>query len=134
MAPPEVVDDLYATRVPEDTVLPLNQLCSRCAKFTSASKLLARLSRGEDIRIGTSETAILCTPAQLKDGYLGGCHLCALLWVRGGGRLLDPSNPTISETQVEVKLTARNPSIEYNISTLQNSTKKWWLEVMPPFM
>ncbi|KAH7253100.1 heterokaryon incompatibility protein-domain-containing protein [Fusarium solani] len=66
-----------------------------------------------EIRFSTSEATPFCSVDQLRAGYLGGCHFCALVWDRAGGHLLCSTKRSLaSGGMIEVKLTARNWEIE----------------------
>ncbi|KAK1751059.1 heterokaryon incompatibility protein-domain-containing protein [Echria macrotheca] len=123
--------------VPESTVVTLNTLCKPCDDFVQSSALLRRLGRGKDIRIGVEETGTVGTPRDLRRGYHSGeCHLCALLWVRAGGHLLDPGTDGTggvgsADEPVEVRLTARDPEKEYEIMVGKETdrAKKLWYKI-----
>ncbi|RMJ08920.1 hypothetical protein CDV36_011447 [Fusarium kuroshium] len=103
----------YEHTVPEDTVLALHQLCRTCQDFVHRSLLLTKMSRGSEIKFSTSETTPLCSVDQLRAGYLGGCHFCALVWDRAGGHLLCSTKRSLaSDDIIEMQLTARNWEIE----------------------
>ncbi|KAI8711936.1 HET domain-containing protein [Fusarium sp. LHS14.1] len=71
------------------------------------------MSRGSEIKLSTSETTSLCSVDQLRAGYLSGCHFCALVWDRAGGKLLCSTKRSLaSGDMIEVQLTARNWEFE----------------------
>jgi len=131
-------DDRFESSVPENTIVTLNKLCTRCTAFIEKSMFLKRLGR-KDIKIGAEELGHVGTPRDLKAGYKSGeCHLCALLWLRAGGVYLDPEKPigpVDDDAPVEVRLTARDVDKEYEIMVARETdrTKKLWYKfAMPP--
>ena len=120
--------------VSEDTIVPLHQLCGTCSRFVTSSALLQRWSRSTKIRIGTIEFVPLGSPAQLKSGYLSGCHLCALVWNRLGGHLFNPAKPTLHETETIIELKATNPSKTYRITYEGSKIQRLRYKIAPPFM
>ncbi|CAM1500499.1 Fc.00g096610.m01.CDS01 [Cosmosporella sp. VM-42] len=130
--PPEESRHLYEELVAEDTVLALNQLCQPCARFVEESSLLAKMSAGDSIKLNTTETFELGSNAQLKSGYLNGCHLCALLWDHAGGYLFDPDKPVISERQISLRTLARSWSMEAKIAANSDSVQVRWWKFAPP--
>lgn len=104
--------DRYEHLVPEDTTLPLHQLCLRCDKLTIESQLLKDMAKGVGVIAGTTETVHFCAPDELKSGYLSGCHLCALLWTNCMGELLESncSRPLNPKERLILKIHARDLS------------------------
>ena len=131
---PEESPHLYEQQVAEDTVLALHQLCQTCARFVEESSLLAKMSLGDSIKLNAIETVDLCSAAQLKSGYLNGCHLCALLWDHARGYLFDPDNPIIPDSQISLRVMARNWSMEAKMVTEGDSFQVRWWKVAPPSM
>ncbi|KAJ3459666.1 hypothetical protein MRS44_015739 [Fusarium solani] len=125
----------YEHTVAEDTVLALHQLCRTCQQFVHRSVLLKKLSRGSEIRFSTSEATPFCSVDQLRAGYLGGCHFCALVWDRAGGHLLCSTKRSLaSGGMIEVKLTARNWEIERRMWDEPQSLRVRCWKVVPPAM
>lgn len=125
----------YEHTVPEDTVLALHQLCRTCQDFVHNSVLLKKMSRGSDIKFLTSETSPLCSVDQLRAGYLGGCHFCALVWDRAGGHLLCSKKGSLASNGiVEVQLMARNWEIERKMWDAPQSLRVRWWKIVPPVM
>lgn len=110
---------------------PSKPLYRTCARFTEDSRLLRKLFRREDIRIGTYESLDLCSAEQLKSGYLKGCHLCALIWDRAGGHLFDPSKSIISESRIILQAKATNSSKEYEMEREEHVVQRWWWKLAP---
>lgn len=125
---------IYERHVSEDTVATLHQLCAACSMLQKESTLLQRVSRGEQLRLRTEERFKLCSVKELRAGYLGSCHLCALLWTHGGGHRLDPDKGIIKESDITVCLQARNFELEYALETQASGLQKWWNSLVPPFM
>lgn len=128
------MSDRYEHLVAEDTVVQLGQLCSTCTTFVRGSTLIRKLMEGRNIKIGATESTPICTSEQLKAGYVGKCHLCALIWERAGGHLLDPEKLTITTTNVVVKIRARNIDKEYERDTQLTSTQRYLWKLNPPYM
>ena len=125
----------YETTVAQDAFVVLGKLCRTCKAFSGQSSLIGRLMRGDnDIRIGTTEVLKICSAHQLKAGYLGGCHLCALIWHWAEGRLFDPSSPVITDAELVIRLTASNISKEYEMVQGANAILKKWWKLIPPMM
>lgn len=125
----------YEHTVSEDTVLPLHQLCHTCQDFVHHSDLLKRMSRGSEIKLSTSETTSLCSVDQLRAGYLSGCHFCALVWDRAGGKLLCSTKRSLaSGDMIEVQLTGRNWEFERRMWDEPQSLRVRWWKVVPPVM
>lgn len=134
------VEDRFETKADEATILTLNTLCDPCSSFVKKSTILQNLGR-KDVKIGAKEEGRVGTPTQLKQGYeSGNCHLCALLWARAGGHLLDPASPIRSDIDqnapVKVSLLARDVEKEYEIEVEghQDKAMKFWRKItsMPP--
>jgi len=126
----------FEASAPSDTVVTLHKLCSPCATFIQKSTFLQRLGR-KDIKLGAEELGHVGSPRQWKEAYLAGdCHFCAMIWVRAGGYLFDPENPVEPvdvDAPAEVRLTARDPELEYQIMVENENdrTKKFWRKVAP---
>jgi hypothetical protein len=125
---------IYEKHVSEDTVITLHHLCAACSTFQRESTLLRRLSRGEQLRLHAKETFKLCSIKDLEDGYLGSCHLCALLWTHAGGHRFDPDKGIVKEPDVTVCLEARDFEMEYTLEYQTSGVQKWWSNLVPPFM
>ena len=137
--------DRFESTITEDAIVELNKLCDPCAAFIQSSTLLQRLGR-KDIKIGVHETGRVGTPRDIKTGYKsGGCHFCALLWLRAGAYHLDPEKLVGKEeidldAPLEVRLTARDVDKEYEIMVARESeettAKKLWYKIapMPPML
>ncbi|RSL51295.1 hypothetical protein CEP54_011493 [Fusarium duplospermum] len=125
---------IYERHVSEDTVVTLHYLCAACSTFQQESTLLRRLSRGEKLRLHTKETFNLCSVKDLKAGYFGSCHLCALLWTHAGGHRFDPDKGLIKEPDITVCLEARDYELEYALEYPTSSLQKWWNDLVPPFI
>ena len=129
--------DRFETSAAEDTIIKLNTLCVACSTFVETSPLLRKLANGDKIRIRASEVAHVGSPNDIKAGYQGGtCHLCALLWDRAGGHLLDPAKSDRCghpDAPVVVELEARDDEKEYAImvETENDRAKKLWRKVAP---
>jgi hypothetical protein len=129
--------DRFETSATEDTIVKLNTLCDACSTFLETSPLLCKLANGDKIRMRASEIAHVGSPKELKAGYQGGtCHLCALLWDRAGGHLLDPTKSDRCgdpDAPVVVELEARDDEKEYAImvETENDKAKKLWRRVAP---
>lgn len=129
--------DRFETSANEDTIVKLNTLCDACSTFLEKSPLLRKLANGNKIRIRASEVAHVGSPNAVKAGYQGGtCHLCALLWDRAGGHLLDPEKSDRcgdADAPVVVELEARDDEKEYAImvETENDKAKKLWRKVAP---
>lgn len=125
----------YEHTVAEDTVLALHQLCSTCQDFVNRSSLLRKMSRDSEIKLSSSEKTPLCSVDQLRAGYLGGCHFCALVWDRAGGHLLCSTKRSLaSGDMIEVQLTARNWEVERRMWDEPQSLRVRWWKVVPPAM
>ena len=132
----------YESSVPDDVVVNLNTLCDPCSAFVQNSTLVQLLGRQKSIKIDSQETGHVGSPVQLKDGYMSGrCHLCALLWTRARGYLLDPARPFRSDIDpnapVEVKLVARDVEKEYKITVESGEWAKklkWKFVPTPPML
>lgn len=125
---------VYERHASEDTVITLHHLCAACSTFQRESTLLRRLSHGEQLRLHTKETVKLCSVKNLKDGYLGGCHLCAMLWTHAGGHRFDPDKGIVQEPDITVCLEARDFEMEYTLEYQTSGVKKWWSGLVPPFI
>ncbi|KAH7125901.1 heterokaryon incompatibility protein-domain-containing protein [Dactylonectria macrodidyma] len=125
---------LYEHYVDENTEIDLHQLCATCTQLKEESHLLRSLFSGDKIRLAASETFSLCTAAELKAGYLNACHLCALLWARAEGYLLDPDTPAVKESHVILELQARNFAIEHTLETQGSALGKFWRKHVPRFI
>ncbi|RSL85526.1 hypothetical protein CEP51_003296 [Fusarium floridanum] len=125
---------LYERHVSEDTVITLHRLCTTCSRFQRQSTLLRRLSHGEQLRLYTKESFKLCSVKDLKAGYLGDCHLCALLWTHAGGYRFDPDKGFIKEPDITVCLEARDYEMEYALEYPTSCLQKWWNDLVPPFI
>ncbi|KAJ4310526.1 hypothetical protein N0V84_010927 [Fusarium piperis] len=125
---------VYERHVSEDTVASLHQLCPACSRLEKESSLLQRLSRGDQLRLNTKETFKLCSVKELRAGYLGSCHLCALLWTHGGGHRFDPDKGIIKEPDITVYLEARDFELEYSLEYQTSGLQKWWNNFVPPFI
>ncbi|OAA68563.1 Heterokaryon incompatibility [Niveomyces insectorum RCEF 264] len=125
---------LYQDLAGDDTVVQLGSLCPTCQRFKEASSLLARWSGGEDLPSGATEKYDLCSPEQLRNGYLGGCHLCALLWVRAGGVLFDPDEPVLvlKLNRVVVQLEARDLDQDYHTKPSGGQVSQTWMTGSTP--
>ena len=122
----------YEHHVPEDSVVELGQICDNCSRFIERSSLIQNLFRGNAIKLGASEMIEFCCAEQLKEGYLEGCHFCALVWVRGNGCLFDPANPTIGKDSLSLYVSARDPDKEYEMQMQEPENGyiqqwlRWW--------
>lgn len=92
------------------------------------------MSCGEQLRLHAKETFKLCSVNDLRAGYLGCCHLCALLWTHAGGHRFDPDKGMIKEPDITVCLEARDFEIEYALEYQTSGLQKWWNDLVPPFM
>ena len=132
--------DRFESSATEDSILALNKLCDPCAAFIRNSALLHRLGRN-DIKIGAHEFGHIGAPRDVKAGYKsGGCHFCALLWLRAGAYHLDPDKPIRStidlDIPLEVRLAARDVDKEYELMLARESdqtptAKKLWYKLAP---
>lgn len=124
----------YEHKVPEDTLVGLHQLCEACTRFRDECHMLSDFHQRKSLRHGTEETYYLGSVNELKSGYLAGCHLCALLWQRGGGSMMDPSKPTISGHEIVIYLRARNQSVDGREAGLWSLIQTKWWSILPPLM
>ncbi|KAK0702356.1 heterokaryon incompatibility protein-domain-containing protein [Lasiosphaeris hirsuta] len=129
--------DRFESSAPDGTIVPLNKLCVPCSAFISSSALLQKLVRGSTIKIEASEVGAVGSPDQLKTGYHSGqCHLCALLWDRAGGHLLDPSRSARCMdygAPVAVEIEARDDEKQMAITAAieEDRARKLWAKFGP---
>lgn len=137
MALVQTPSDRYERKVAQDACITLHQLCAMCTKLRDSSSLLRAMFKGGSIKLGTKEVINLCSPEELEAGYLGGCHLCALLWERARGYLFIYDKPAIENRRVNLVLRARNWELEYELQMQREDNsllKSMWSRISPPYM
>lgn len=122
---------LYEQQVEDDKLVALHQLCAKCSQLQRESRLLQRLLGGVAIRLSRTEHFNHISVKDLKQGYLNGCHLCALLWLRAGGHLLDSA---VGHDGLTIKLKAKNYQLEYQMRFQSSEMQKLWWKLVPPLM
>ncbi|KAI1812054.1 heterokaryon incompatibility protein-domain-containing protein [Poronia punctata] len=101
-----IAQDRFERLQPEETVVSLNRLCKTCINFTETSQLLQKFSRHQKIKDLEEELVGLCSAEELRNGYLDGCHLCALFWRVADGQHLFRNDAEADSQQLKVLLTA----------------------------
>ncbi|KAK7408823.1 hypothetical protein QQX98_009009 [Neonectria punicea] len=125
---------VYEKHVAEDTVVNLHHLCAACSRLHRGSTLLRNMSRGKTLRLHAKETFKPCSVDDMKAGYLGGCHLCALLWTHAGGHRLDPATGPVAKHNITVCLEVREFEMEFALEYHATGLRKWWNKVTPHFI